>query len=84
MSTKLVKVRALHGFIIAGREPAQPGEVLDLPTHFVIELENNGKVERYVEPQPAPVDPAPADKPDASSKTLGLSKDKASKTSNAV
>lgn len=62
MSTKQASIRALAGFIIPGRAPAEAGEVLTVSENFARELIHTQKAERFV-PPPVVVerrDPIPA------------------------
>lgn len=69
--SKTIEVKATAGFVLFGRAPAVPGEVLTLERHLALELINGNKAERYVAPPPAP-EPAPAPakrKPESLEKT---------------
>lgn len=55
MKNTRVHIRVLSGFIMQGREPAKPGEVLQVSRSFAAELVASEKAELV---------PAPAPKPD--------------------
>jgi hypothetical protein len=47
-------VRVLTGFIMQGREPAKPGEILQVSRSFAAELIAGDKAEAIAAPPPAP------------------------------
>ena len=52
---KMSAVKVMRGFVYQGRD-VQPGEVLDLPAHFALDLMATGKAELVATPLPVPAE----------------------------
>lgn len=77
MKNTRVHVRVLTGFLMQGREPAKPGEILQVSRSFAAELVSADKAEVVPAPPPIPDQnlmpqfestPAPVAPPDPKSK----------------